>query len=513
MKKSGILMPVFSLPSKYGRGRFSDEALSFIDKLSAAGQSFWQILPLDPAGRAMSPYMSPSCFAGDTAYLDPEALFEKGMLTRAELDECALFHDPRHFEYILRRAYGKNRTAFEKNADSDYLSENASWLDDHALFMAVSGVTGTMRWSGWPDDIRSRTPAGLKKWRSGLAEEIEYFKIMQGEFFSEWKKVLAHAHEKNIRIIGDMPFYPGRDSVDLWAHIDLFKAHSDGRLDTVSGCPPDAFSPEGQLWGTPVYDWDAMEQDGFSWWIGRLRQNLKYYDVIRLDHTRGFQAYYEVPASDDTALNGCWQPGPGMKLFDAVKKELGDVSLIAEDLGYITPEVKALIRDAGLPGMKVLQFAFDSDWENPHLPQNHTENCVVYTGTHDNDTTLGWYDSLEGWKKRFLTYYARREYGSRLMPAFGTASPADSSDDVTGPDGPEMSREKALAAMIELAMASPADTCIIPVQDILGLGSEARINVPGTVTGKNWSWQMGAGAFDQKTVSALKDLTAKYGRI
>lgn len=513
MKKSGILLPVFSLPSKYGRGRFSGEAMEFIDKISAAGQSYWQILPLDPAGKAMSPYMSPSCFAGDTSFLDPETLFEKGMFTRDDLNECREFHDPRHFEYILRRAFEKNTSAFEKNADAGYIDENASWLDDHALFMAVSGVTGTMTWSGWPDEIRRRTPDGLKKWRDLLAEDIEFHKIMQAEFFSEWKRVIDHAHEKNIRIIGDMPFYPGRDSVDLWAHIDLFKAHSDGRLDSVSGCPPDAFSPDGQLWGTPVYDWDAMEKSGFSWWINRLRQNLKYYDVIRLDHTRGFQAYYEIPASEETALNGSWQPGPGMKLFDTVKKELGDVSLIAEDLGYITPEVKQLISDAGLPGMKVLQFAFDSDWDNPHLPENYTDNCVVYTGTHDNDTTLGWYDSIEDWKKRFLTYYARHEYSSVLAPALGIDSPSDSSDDVTSdPNGPEMSREKALLAMIELAMASPADTCIIPLQDLLKLGSRARINVPGTVTG-NWTWQMEPDLFDDEAVSAIRDLTERYKRI
>ncbi|MDD6154604.1 MAG: 4-alpha-glucanotransferase [Eubacteriales bacterium] len=549
-KASGILLPVFSLRSKYGRGRFSREAYEFIDWLAGAGQSYWQILPLNPAGTALSPYMPTSCFAGDPAFLDPETLYQKGVLSREDLDDLAEFHDPRHFQYVLKQAFLRDKTGFEAkiagaSCDSakqtrqpSHLGSTASSkgayaghgcsdrmenfellnkdrLDDHALFSALSEHFGTPEWLTWPEEIRLRKPEAIAAWGEQLADDVRFHKILQLEFSSEWKKIRDYAHSKGIKIIGDMPFYPGRDGCDLWAHRDLFKTRPDGSLDKVSGCPPDAFAAEGQLWGTPVYDWEKMKKDRYAWWIRRLQRNLDYYDVIRLDHTRGFEAYYEIPAGAPTALEGEWQKGPGTGLFNEIRAQLGDVSLIAEDLGYITEDVHQMIRDAGLPGMKVLQFAFDSDWTNPHLPINFNGPAVVYTGTHDNDTALGWYREAPAWKKKFLTFYIRKELKGRLIPALGIGSPENGSDDGYDegePAGPVMAEPKAALALIEAAMASGAGLAVVPIQDYLGLGSEARVNTPGTIKG-NWTWQMPQGTLTRELCGDIMKITEHFGRL
>ncbi|MBR0373177.1 MAG: 4-alpha-glucanotransferase [Mogibacterium sp.] len=509
MRASGILLPVFSLPSEFGIGDFSHTAKSFIERLAAAGQQYWQILPLAPAGGFNSPYQPLSCVAGDPVYISPSVLLRKGLLTEEDLSAWTALStempaDKICYEALLPFRKELLRKAFsrfeETPAYRKYCRDNADWLQDYALFTALRAHFGGISWSDWPEELRHRKPEALASWREKLAEEIRLELWIQYEFRCEWQEILSCAHENGVRIIGDIPIYASFDSAECWTHPELFKLRKDLRPLAVSGCPPDDFAPEGQRWGNPLYNWREHERTGFRWWIERLRRNFELYDMIRLDHMRGFESYYSIPAEDPTAMNGRWIKGPGMKFFKAVREALGDCRFIAEDLGLITPEVRKLIKRTGLPGMKVLQFAFDGDPDNPYLPENYTENCVVYTGTHDNDTTRGWYKSLSEEARQQITRYLR----SSRSPGI--------SETQASLRAPLFSGRSACELLVMLAMQSRADLCIIPIQDYLLLDSEARVNTPGTIS-DNWEWRMAKDAFTPELAEYIRRLTSSSGRM
>jgi len=487
-RRSGVLLPIFSLPSNYGTGCFSREARGFADKLADAGQSCWQVLPLGPVKGWNSPYQTSSCFAGNPYFIDPDTLYAKGLLSKKELASIPYcsgsFVDysmiKRDRSVTLRRAYAMFRPTveFEK-----FCSENAYWLDDYALFTALSFHFKTMAWNRWEDPIRRRRPDAVEKYSNLLREDIEFRKWTQFEFFEEWRGLSSYARDRGVEFIGDIPFYAAYESSDCWSRPELFALDGDDVPSAVAGCPPDAFSPAGQIWDNPLYNWDHMRKDGFEWWLSRIEHNFKYFDTVRLDHIRGFKAYYSIPADSCDAADGHWIDGPGDDLFDAITGRFTDLHIIAEDLGHITPEVRALTDKYHIPGMKVLQFAFDSGRTNPYLPDNTDRNSVVYTGTHDNDTTLGWWETLDTKRKK------------RAFKYLGRPTDADAAVD----------------RMIETAFAGKADICMIPMQDHLHLGRDARINVPGVPDG-NWRWRMAPGAFDDELAARISALTRKYGR-
>ena len=497
-RSSGVLLPVFSLPSPGGIGCFSKEALTFIDKLAKAGQRYWQILPLGPAGGWNSPYQPLSCFAGDPVYIDPFTLAEKRLLLKSELpSEPAVYSD--HVDYtavlpqrraLLRKAYARFRPGKKYR---DFCADNAWWLDDFALYMAIRKAAGNSGYQTWTTPFKRRHPGALRSFAASHSAEIDYIRWTQYEFFSEWETILDYAHKKGVEIIGDIPIYVSPDSSDCWAHPEMFQFDRHLHPKAVAGCPPDGFSPDGQLWGNPLYDWKKLEEDGFSWWKQRLRQTFKMYDLIRIDHTRGFQSYYSIPADSKTAAGGHWRKGPGTHFFTEIEKEFGPGRFIAEDLGHITPAVRKMVKESGLPGMKVLQFAFDNDPHNPYLPTNFTRHCVVYTGTHDNNTTRGWYASLDLNARKQVTAYIRSQMGSHPIQSV---------------KAPVFGASQAAVSLTEVALHSIADLCIIPMQDHLLLGSEARVNVPGTVGGYNWSWRMAPNAFTNELVKYIGQLTS-----
>lgn len=504
MRSSGILLPVFSLPSRHGIGTFSQEAFDFIDQLHKSGQRYWQILPLAPAGGWNSPYQPLSCFAGDPVYISPVELCKKGLITESELSEDAkafFLADSSKVDYALVKATRKVLfdKAYERFVpDEDYerfCKENESWLDDFAVFTAIRDYYGGESWSTWPKKIRMRDEEALSELTAKLEHLIGLVKWTQYEFLTQWRVVVEYAHSRNIDIIGDIPIYASYDSSDCWAHPELFKLTKALKQTAIAGCPPDAFSPDGQLWGNPLYNWRYHKETGYRWWIDRIRQNFKLYDVIRIDHIRGFSAYFSIPAKDETAANGKWIKGPGIGFFKAVNAELGNCRFIAEDLGVITDDVNKMLKKAGFPGMKVLQFAFDSDDKNPYLPDNFGTNCIVYTGTHDNNTTTGWYNSGSGEMKRKITSYIRKYKGWRD----------------TSIKAPMFSGTATDRLLVELAFQSKADTCIIQMQDHLMLGAEGRVNTPGTVGG-NWEWRMDKGAFTDALAEYILRLTKQYGR-
>ena len=500
MKRSaGILLPVFSLPSPHGIGCFSKEAYAFVDWLAGAGQTYWQILPLGPTsygGSADSPYQSFSAFAGNPYFIDLEALVEEGTLTQAECDLADFGTNPEDVDYgklhenrrrLLRKAY--ERSDISKNPDyQKFLAENGWWLADFALFMAVRRFFGEQPWYQWPQDIRLHWGYSLDYYRRELYFEVEFEQYLQFQFFRQWQKLKDYANAKGIQIVGDIPIYVSPDSADVWAHPELFQLDGENRPTMVAGCPPDGFSADGQLWGNPLYRWDYHRQTGYEWWISRLWQSFRLYDVVRLDHFRGFDEYYAIPADSKTALNGHWEPGPGMELFREAERRLGKKAIIAEDLGHMTDSVRQLVRDSGYPNMKVLEFAFDpSDalGYNEYLPHNYETNCVVYTGTHDNETMAGWLRGLEPETMSLVRAYL---------------------GDQTTPDR-LLHRQ-----MARLAMMSCARTCILPIQDYLGLDNRCRINRPGTVT-HNWSWRLRADALTDRVQTEILTLTRRYGRM
>lgn len=513
MRSSGILLPVFSLPGKYGMGCFSKHAYRFIDKLAGAGQKYWQILPLGHAGGWYSPYQPLSCFAVDPAFIDPETLFEKGLVTEndlKELDEATEQFPADKINYdeiiplrmqLLRKAHSTfSGITGKENADrGDYnrfCRENNYWLDDYALFISLSKYHDDTDWSHWKKEYKKRSKDALAAYAKEHSGDMDLYRWMQYEAYSQWQNIKKYANERGVEIIGDIPIYSAYESSDCWAHPELFKLTASLRPQAVAGCPPDGFSDTGQVWGNPLYKWSRHKETGYEWWIGRLRQNFRLCDVIRLDHMRGFESFFSIPAKDETAENGRWMRGPGMHLFRKVSEELPNARFIAEDLGTITPKVNKLIKDTGFPGMKVLQFAFDGNMDNPYLPENYTENCVVYTGTHDNDTTVGWYNSLDMDIRRTVTSFIRSQSGRQPDSHF---------------KAPVFDAGTAARSMVSIAMRSRAETCIIPVQDHLLLGSEARVNVPGT-TGDNWTWRMREGMMDDDIISYIKMLTRESGR-
>ena len=491
MRESGVLLPVSSLPSDYGIGCFSKEAYEFVDQLKAGGQKNWQILPLGPTGYGDSPYQSFSTFAGNPYFIDLETLIKEGLLTREECDACDFGDNAEFIDYekIYFSRFKILRKAFERFVPDEefetFAEENKAWLEDYALYMAIKNSLGGISWSQWPAELKRRVPEAMEEKKKELEEEIQFIRFQQYEFTKQWTRLKKYANDQGIRIIGDIPIYVAFDSADAWANPQLFQFDEECTPIAVAGCPPDAFAATGQLWGNPLYDWEYHEKTGFAWWIQRLEYCYKLYDVVRVDHFRGFDEYYAIPYGDKTAENGKWRKGPGLELFKAVKKAMGEMSIIAEDLGYLTDSVRQLVKDTGYPGMKVLQFAFDSREESDYLPHNYEHNCVVYTGTHDNNTILGWLDEMAPEDRLLAERYLDNRYTRK------EDMPWD---------------------FIRLAMASVADLAITPIQEFLCLGGEARINRPSTL-GTNWKWRLLKGQITHEVTGKMYDMTKLYGRL
>ena len=504
MRKAGILLPVFSLPNRFGIGCFSQEAYDFIDFLHDSKQSYWQVLPLGPTGEASSPYDPMSSFAGNPIYIDIDTLVRKGHLKHSDIPKDIPCNSYDTFgRYIrnsevkdlklqlLRKAYS-NFTA--DNSFSQFIDENSYWIEDTALFYALSRHFGSTDWHNWPQDIRYRRISAIIYYSAKLIEDYNFFRWTQYEFFSEWNDILSYAHSRNIDIVGDMPIYTSYQGADCWSHPEIFQLNADLKYTDVSGCPPDAFSSIGQKWNNPLYNWHNRK-DTFTWWGERIRQNFRMFDVLRIDHFRGLESYYSIPAGDDTALNGHWEKGPGMSLFNYLATTIGNHRYFAEDLGYITPEVRHLLDETGFPGMKVLQFAFDSDLHNPYLPHNYTENCVVYTGTHDNSTLRGWFNEQNEYRIKFIHDYLD-----------------DHRDVLNGTlDVSSVNEDNICDIMIYMAQLSIADTCIIPIQDYLELDRRARNNVPSIAEG-NWNWQLRDDYMTHELSERIKKITVMAER-
>ncbi len=490
MRRSGVLMPVSSLPSRFGIGGFSKEAYDFVDFLAASGQSLWQILPLGPTGYGDSPYQSFSTFAGSPYYISLDALIEEGLLTEEECSSVDFGNDTKRVDYekIYYTRFELLRKAFERanrSDDADYsafVKENELWLKDYAMYMAVKDSLGGVSWIEWDEEIRLRKPKAMKKYEKELADDIAFYSYQQYLFSKHWSALKEYANKKGIQIVGDIPIYVAFDSADTWAKPELFQLDQKNVPTAVAGCPPDAFSATGQLWGNPLYRWDYHEETGFAWWMQRLAHCFDIYDIVRIDHFRGFDEYWAVPYGDETAENGEWKPGPGYKLFEVMKKTLGNRAVIAEDLGFLTPSVLKLVKKTGYPGMKILQFAFDATGESDYLPHKYPNNCVVYTGTHDNDTVNGWLATLNKKDLAFVKKYVNAKRTPELCET-----------------------------LIRTALGSVADTAIIPMQDYLGLGGEARINTPSTLGG-NWEWRMEKDACTEELSKHMLELAWIYGR-
>ena len=490
-RASGVLLPVFSLPSKYGIGCFSKEAYKFIDQLKEAGQSYWQILPLGPTGYGDSPYQSFSTYAGNPYFIDLKTLIKEGLLTKKECKAYDFGDQETKIDYekIYYSRFKVLKKAFQRfKPDKEYqefVKENEGWLEDYSLYMAIKDSKDGASWNVWEDSLKNREPEALVKAKEELKDAIDFYKFQQYEFDRQWKKLHAYANKQGIRIVGDIPIYVAFDSADAWAAPEMFQFDEENNPVAVAGCPPDAFSATGQLWGNPLYNWEYHKKTGYEWWIRRIGYCFKLYDVVRIDHFRGFDEYYAIPYGDETAVNGKWMPGPGMDLFQAVEAKLGRPNIIAEDLGFLTDSVLKMLADSGFPGMKVLQFAFDPSAESAYLPHTYPKNCVVYTGTHDNDTTRGWYHSESK---------ATRDFAKEYMNV------------------QRMDEDNLAWDFIRVAMGSVADLCITPMQDFLNLDGEARINMPSTLGG-NWAWRMKKGQFDKETVKKMARMTKIYGRL
>ena len=489
MRECGILLPVTSIPSPYGIGGFSKEAYEFVDRLEAAGQRYWQVLPFGPTGYGDSPYQSFSAFAGNPYFIDLDTLAEEGLLTEEECLEADCGQNPRYVDYeriyktrfqVLRKAFNRWKALGQKSGEK--LEQETK---EYCVYMAVKNRFQGKSWAQWEEDIRLRKPETVKAWEEELADEILFYEFQQLKFQEQWKKLKDYANSRGVRIIGDIPIYVAFDSADSWFHPELFQFNEDREPDFVAGCPPDGFSPTGQLWGNPLYRWDYHKKTGYAWWIRRMAYCFRLYDVVRVDHFRGFDEYYSIPAEYDTAAGGHWEKGPGLELFDAIEKKLGKLEIIAEDLGFLTPSVFEMVRKSGFPGMKVLEFAFSADGQSIYLPYHYDENCVVYTGTHDNDTIQGWYEAMPEWDRDFSIRYL----GNRYTP-----------------------RKEIHWDFIRAALGSRARLAVIPMQDYLGLGSEARINEPSTL-GDNWKWRLLPDEFDGKLAEACRDLAWVYGRL
>ena len=482
-------MPIFSLPSRYGIGTFGDEARRFADFLKTAGQSCWQILPLGPTSFGDSPYQSFSSFAGNPYFIDIDPLISEGLLKKSEAEHFDYGSDENAVDYALlyENRLPLLKLAFSRfSPDKDYFDfcqSESAWLDDYVLFTAIKKAEGDRAWYEWPKPLKSRDEDALSAAREKYSDELEFYRFVQFEFYRQWRSLKAYANKNGIEIIGDIPIYVALDSADVWSEPEQFLL-KDGEPTLVAGCPPDAFTKEGQLWGNPLYNWDRMESEGFDWWCRRLKHSLTLYDTVRIDHFRGFESFYAIPFGAENAKNGKWLKGPGMKLFLALFEAFGeDMPIIAEDLGFLTAPVRQLLKDSGFPGMKVLQFAFDTREESDYLPHNYTKNCVVYTGTHDNDTILGWELSAPQSDVEHARHYMNTQKNEGLN-----------------------------WAMIRLAMASVADTAILMMPDLLSEDSAARINTPSTLGG-NWIWRTSDGCINDWLAGILYEYTALYGRL
>lgn len=495
-RAAGILLSVSSLPSRYGIGCFSESAYDFVDWLSGAGQRYWQILPLGPTGYGDSPYQSFSTFAGNPYFISLEALIKEGVLTKKECASADFGSDPEQIDYerLYKNRYPLLRKAYERSAISEnpeyrqFLSENNWWLSDYALFMAVKDRFGGKPFTEWAEDIRLRWGNALDYYRRELYFDIEFQQYLQFTFYKQWKALKAYANSRGVRIIGDIPIYVAMDSADTWSHPELFQFGQDNVPVAVAGCPPDRFSDTGQLWGNPLYRWEYHQSTGFQWWIRRLEHCFRLYDVVRIDHFRGFDEYYSIPYGAESAVDGHWEKGPGMQLFSRMREVLGDRQVIAEDLGLITDSVRRLVRETGFPGMKVLEFAFDAgddDSSGEYLPHNYTENCVAYTGTHDNDTLVGWFGSASKADRKMARDYLCDHY---------------TPDDLL------------YKSFIAAVMRSRAGLCVIPLQDYMGLDNGARMNLPSTV-GENWKWRLKPGELTDALKKEVHTVTARYGRL
>ena len=491
-RASGILLPLFSLPSPYGIGTMGRAAYEFADFLHAAGQRYWQLLPLGPTGYGDSPYQSFSTYAGNPYFIDLELLAEDGLLTQAELSAREWGNDPRRVDYgavyenrlpLLRLAKARGWQR-DRDAVAAFAAQNAAWLPDYALFMALKERFGMKPWQQWPEDIRLRRPEALKRCRAEAQEEIEFYTYVQFLFFRQWNALKAYVNGLGIRIIGDVPIYVAMDSADVWAERAMFQLDSHGFPTEVAGVPPDYFSADGQLWGNPLYDYEAMKHDGFGWWIRRIDGAARLYDVVRIDHFRGFAAYWAVPHGETTAKNGHWMPGPGMDLVGVLTGWFPNLSFIAEDLGTPAPEVTALLSVSGLPGMRVLEFAFDNpQGQSPYLPHRCIENCVYYTGTHDNAPLSTWRSEAEPEALTFAAQYLG------LNPQEGFC-----------------------AGMLRSGMMTSAKLFVSQLQDWLEPEDVGRINTPGTAQG-NWQFRLSPGVLSDELAAHIRAVTARYGRL
>ena len=487
-RRAGVLLHPTSLPGRFGIGDLGSAAYGFLDYIAQARQTLWQVLPLGPTGFGDSPYSSPSAFAGNPLLIAMEPLIGDGLLSEQDVGELTgLPEDHVDFPRVvplkraaLERAFANGRE--HKRAEMhEFRQRHAEWLADYALFAALKDEH-QCAWTEWPDALRARDQGALHEASQRLADKVEFHEFCQLLFFSQWASLRRRAAELGIGIVGDIPIFVAHDSADVWAHQHLFKLGEHGYPRVVAGVPPDYFSTTGQLWGNPLYDWEAMAQDGYAWWIARFHHLLEEVDVVRIDHFRGFEAAWEVPAGEGTAVNGQWVRGPGESVFNAIRQALGQAPVIAEDLGLITDDVRALLRATGFPGMKVLQFAFGDEAHNPYLPHNYADaNCVVYTGTHDNDTTRGWFSSISDAER------------ARVQRYVGGGSGRISED------------------LMRLALSSIARIAIMPLQDVLDLASEARFNTPGAPEG-NWAWRLQPDQLDPSRAECLAEMTAMYGR-
>ncbi len=489
---AGILLHPTSLPGKYGIGTIGQEAFNFVDFLQHSGQKLWQVFPLGPTGYGDSPYQSFSAFAGNPLLIDLEILSDYHLLSDKDLETFPNFNNHqidfgsliKAKNKLLQKAYNNFKNTSLPNDYEDFCNNNNDWLEDFSLFMAVKDYHKGKLWTEWEEDIAFRLKNSINKWKIKLKDEVGYYKFLQFTFYKQWNELKTYANQKGIKIIGDIPIFIAYDSADLWANKHLFTVDEKGKLLTVAGVPPDYFSPTGQLWGNPLYKWNEMEKDNFKWWQKRIKKVLEFVDIIRIDHFRGFDAFWEIPGDAPTAQTGKWIKAPGQKFFSTIKKEMGDLPILAEDLGIITKSVEKLRDDFNFPGMKILQFAFGENGEKKFLPHNHIKNCVVYTGSHDNDTTRGFFEKekqnnsgIFEWAQKYLDYY---------------------DDNLT-------------FKLIKTAYASVANFVIIPMQDILNLGSEARMNFPGKLGG-NWTWRFTWDQIENTLSQVYKELTTIYER-
>lgn len=491
-RSAGILMPVSSLPSPYGIGTFGKSAYEFVDNLVAARQKFWQVLPLGPTSFGDSPYASFSAFAGNPYFIDLDILIEEGLLDREYVNSFMWKLEDQYVDYglIYSSRFKVLKTAFENSNHKEseeyktFLEEHKHWLEDYCLYSACKNKFDGTSWVEWEEEIKFRKPEAIKKIKEELHSDIELYKFIQFKFFEQWNQLKKYANEKEIEIIGDIPIYVAMDSSDVWQNTDLFQLDEKLNPKKIAGVPPDAFSETGQRWGNPLYDWEKMESEDFSWWKKRMEHSAKLYDVIRIDHFIGMVKYYAIPAEDEDARNGKWEKGPGLKLIHAINQSIGDKKIIAEDLGVQMPEVVDVLEKSGYPGMKVMEFAFDGNRKNDHLPYNWTPNIVAYGGTHDNDTLVGYFTGLQHWELGYIREYMECREGSI---------------------------EDLVDKIFKTAYASVADLIIFQMQDVLKIGNIGRMNLPSSM-GTNWRWRMLQGQFGPQEIERLRYLCDIYGR-